>query len=654
MAGIRTAPVTVGVQGDTTGLKQVEIQVSQAGERMKSGLGKGKQGADATSQAIQGLLGKLRGTVPGVDLLSDALRKVGGAGAGLSQVLGAMGPLLPAAAIAASAAAAKMAVDQFQKLALSVHEFVEVSGATAEQASQLSYLFNTVGISTDTGANAIFRMNKLLETSPQKFADVGIQVARDAQGNVDLVKTLEAVHEAYQNAGTAAERDTILFTAFGRSGRELAAVMELTNEQFDRIMGRAPMIDDTDMENAKQLSRNLNELKQQISAVAASIGREFVPGLIDAAGGLLDLVHKANAGSEAIRKMGGGFEYADAAGKGMPFGLAGIALAIYGVASGANEEAKKSKDAAQALEDHAEAADDLKKKLDALNAAELGYIGVTLSLEEANRKFASSGLKVEEAQSRVADADAKVAAAQEAYNQALRGGDPSAIAAAQRDLTQAQIDAKQAAEGVTQAEEDRKRAMDEAAQAAVKAAVTQAELSGQTLDADQKTNIYISTLKTLADKLGPNDPLRKWALETIATLDNVSRNRYGLVTIDAAGNAGDRLREWDIYLQDLRAGATVNLWRGGDAWEGPSYGGLQRQSGGPVVPRQLYLVGEQGPEWFMSNTAGRIYPHGTMPSAGEVGAGPTYNLTLVGTPVVDDPDGVRRMLNRLEAMGAAG
>jgi hypothetical protein len=42
--------------------------------------------------------------------------------------------------------------------------------------------------------------------------------------------------------------------------------------------------------------------------------------------------------------------------------------------------------------------------------------------------------------------------------------------------------------------------------------------------------------------------------------------------------------------------------------------GLFKADGGPVAGNQPYIVGEEGPEWFVPNGAGSILPNGTNPT----------------------------------------
>ena len=58
-----------------------------------------------------------------------------------------------------------------------------------------------------------------------------------------------------------------------------------------------------------------------------------------------------------------------------------------------------------------------------------------------------------------------------------------------------------------------------------------------------------------------------------------------------------------------------------NALSGTPFGGA-RANGGPVLPRQHYLVGERGPELFTPGTAGRVTPAG--------GGGVVVNISLPG------------------------
>lgn len=67
----------------------------------------------------------------------------------------------------------------------------------------------------------------------------------------------------------------------------------------------------------------------------------------------------------------------------------------------------------------------------------------------------------------------------------------------------------------------------------------------------------------------------------------------------------------------------------------PTGGAKKKASGGPVDPDELYLVGEEGPELFMSKTAGTIIPNDVLTGASGGSSGSGWSPpTVRPTPVV--------------------
>ncbi len=69
-----------------------------------------------------------------------------------------------------------------------------------------------------------------------------------------------------------------------------------------------------------------------------------------------------------------------------------------------------------------------------------------------------------------------------------------------------------------------------------------------------------------------------------------------------------------------------------------------RASGGPVVGGSAYLVGEQGPELFVPQTAGTVVS--SKDTAAAVGG--AYNITVNVVDSLADPLAVRRIANKLQ------
>jgi len=84
----------------------------------------------------------------------------------------------------------------------------------------------------------------------------------------------------------------------------------------------------------------------------------------------------------------------------------------------------------------------------------------------------------------------------------------------------------------------------------------------------------------------------------------------------------------------------------GDFFKGIFGGG--RATGGPVIPGQYYVVGENGPEVLVPNTAGTV-----IPSGGGMGGGSTSNVVInidaAGTRTEGDAGNARELGRRIEA-----
>lgn len=85
-----------------------------------------------------------------------------------------------------------------------------------------------------------------------------------------------------------------------------------------------------------------------------------------------------------------------------------------------------------------------------------------------------------------------------------------------------------------------------------------------------------------------------------------------------------------------------------------------RAAGGPVSAKTPYIVGEKGPEWFVPETDGTIYPNGTplpahatghmtpVAAAGAGAGGVTYITNVTANVTGPDPDATVRAIKRWE------
>lgn len=172
-----------------------------------------------------------------------------------------------------------------------------------------------------------------------------------------------------------------------------------------------------------------------------------------------------------------------------------------------------------------------------------------------------------------------------------------------RSLTQATKDYKDALAGLSQGLKDAGKdqlaqqvVYDDAIDKALRLAETITAVSGASLDAKGKNELFLETLVGLRNKV--TDPKMQAALDLlIRQLQTISGITYN-----------SSFNPYDIQLPDSVKKKLP-----------------KRAAGGPVSAGQMYLVGERGPELFVSGQSGSIIPNGALSNNG---GGNTFNVTI--------------------------
>src|SRR5262249_41920701 len=145
-------------------------------------------------------------------------------------------------------------VHSFVELADKVRKFKEISGASAEESSRFVSVLDQLGISSDTGARGMFLFGKAVAGHEQALKSLGIQVARNSDGNVNLTESLLNVSDAFRATPDPARRAQIAAAAFGRSGSALIPILERgrkgLQDFFDAAEGSHQILTDADLKAA--------------------------------------------------------------------------------------------------------------------------------------------------------------------------------------------------------------------------------------------------------------------------------------------------------------------------------------------------------------------------------------------------------------------
>lgn len=156
-------------------------------------------------------------------------------------------------------------------------------------------------------------------------------------------------------------------------------------------------------------------------------------------------------------------------------------------------------------------------------------------------------------------------------------------------------------------------AQDSAAEAALRQAQAMVEAAGATNGSVEGNRILVDSLQSVADQLGPNDPLRaqlQGYIDEIHNTPTTAETRFVAYTADA-------VREVQRLQREI-AGVSANSHEVNFNVRTPS----ARAKGGPVEAGKAYIVGEEGPELAIFGSSGTVVPNDRLGSV----AAPSVDL----------------------------
>jgi hypothetical protein len=273
MAG-REREVKVTVLGEDRGASKALKQVDDAAGRL------GPSGKIANN-ALDGITSRLTGGLgPASGEAKAALDKVGGSAL---ESGGLLKTALAGGALVAGAALAKFAFDgamQFVSLAAEIRTFQRASGASAEESSRFVAVLDDLGIASDKGANAIFKLAKTAATGADGLKAVGIEVARNRDGTTNLTETLLNAADAYSSTTDPAKRAEIAFAAFGKQGKDLIPVLEQGRAGLQKFFEGAEkghqIFSQKDLDQARQYELAMDDLQDAMRGLQLRAG----PGVV--------------------------------------------------------------------------------------------------------------------------------------------------------------------------------------------------------------------------------------------------------------------------------------------------------------------------------------------------------------------------------------
>lgn len=202
---------------------------------------------------------------------------------------------------AAIAGFAVKAIGDFQKLALEVDHFSDVTGLAAEEASRWVEVAGDMGIESNAVQTGINKLNREIARGSDHFEKLGIEIERTSGGAVDVNETFLNTIQALKDIKDPAERAKVATELLGKGWMSMAELVETgadeLRESLDSVAD-AKVIDEAEIEKAKRLRELQDNLADSLEVVALTVGEVLLPALETVAGPLEWLGKKMQEASD--------------------------------------------------------------------------------------------------------------------------------------------------------------------------------------------------------------------------------------------------------------------------------------------------------------------------------------------------------------------
>lgn len=227
-----------------------------------------------------------------------AIDTVGAGGGGFSGegLVGGLAAALPGIALGVEQFGLS-SVRAFGQAADSVRLFSQLTGASAEESSKWINAGQLMGVSADTMTTAFGKFGSTVEANKAQLQDHGVVLAHNADGSINLTKSIGSIQDAFQATTSATERDTIAKLAAGRGYKELESILNLTKDQMNNLLDAAskgPIFNNDDLTRAQEMKVKLGEIQLAVDNLKVQAGGRILGDLSGAVSGLQridDLLH---------------------------------------------------------------------------------------------------------------------------------------------------------------------------------------------------------------------------------------------------------------------------------------------------------------------------------------------------------------------------
>ena len=175
------------------------------------------------------------------------------------------------------------AISAFQDLALASGRFADATGLSVEEASRFIEVGGDLKIEADAMQAAIGKMNKTLGTSPELFAELGVDVVKTDDGLTDVNATFLKVIGRLKGIKDPTERARVGALLLGKGWQSMSQLVELGSVKLKRALDG---VSSSQVISAKELKK-----AQEFRDTMDDLGDIWSGVLIEAGGALVDVIN---------------------------------------------------------------------------------------------------------------------------------------------------------------------------------------------------------------------------------------------------------------------------------------------------------------------------------------------------------------------------
>ena len=211
--------------------------------------------------------------------------------------------MLASVAGTAIAGFALKAIDDFKDLALQVDKFRDVTGLSLDESSRWIEVAGDIDINAETIQKAIGKMEKAADRSLKPFQDLGIEVARFADGKMNPHETFLRVVDALDKVEDPAKRARVATELLGKGWEDLAPLISKGASEIRTSLANvsdAKIIDENEVKKAEAFRDTMDTLNDVFQDVVLELGGSLIPIIERLVDKILPVVGVVGDATEAI------------------------------------------------------------------------------------------------------------------------------------------------------------------------------------------------------------------------------------------------------------------------------------------------------------------------------------------------------------------